>query len=144
MTQVPRTVLLRARLQSAQFVQSQKGPVHCLNNQVSQFNGGRTLQGSMNIAVIDGCSAYNKRHGVEFDGVSKPYGCLVDFRPPKVVLKKAAKFGATSTPGVFIGYTQHVGGKWAHDYLACPLEDFQIDNASHTCRIRIQNPRGNS
>ena len=80
-------------------------------------------------------SAYNKRHGVEFGGFSILYGCLVDFRPPNVVLKKAAKFCTTSMPGVFIGYIQHVGGKRAHDYLACPLEDFQIENASHTCRI---------
>ena len=90
---------------------------------------------SMNIAVIDGDSAYNTRHGVEFEGLSIPYGCLVDFRPPIVVLKKAAKFGTTSMPGFFIGYIQHVGSKWAHDYLACPLEDFQIEDASHTCRI---------
>ena len=90
----------------------------------------------MNTAVIDGDSAtIRKRHGVEFDGLSIPYGCLVDFRPPNVVLTKAAKFGTTSMPGVFVGYTQHVGGKWARDYLVCPLEDFQIENASHTCRI---------
>ena len=98
----------------------------------------------MNIAVIDGDSAYNKRHGVEFDRFSIPYGCLVDFRSPKMVLKKAATFGTTSMPGIFIGYTQHVGATWLHDYLICPLEDFQIENAPHTCRIRIQNPRGNS
>ena len=89
----------------------------------------------MNTAVVDGDSAYNKRHGAEFDGFYIPYGCLVDFRPPTVVLKKAAKFGTTSMPGIFTGYTQHVGGKWAHDYLVCPLEDFQIENASNTCRI---------
>ena len=77
----------------------------------------------------------NKRHGAEFDGLSIPFGCLVDFRHPTVLLKKAAKFGATSMPGIFTGYTQHVGGKWAHDYLACPLEDFQIENTSHTRRI---------
>ena len=74
----------------------------------------------MNVAVIDGDSACNKRHGVEFDGLSIPYGCLVDFWPPNVVLKKAAKFGTTSMPGIFLGYTQHVGGKLAHDYLVCP------------------------
>ena len=84
---------------------------------------------SMNTAMVDGDSAYNKCHGVEFDGLSIPYGCLVDFRPPNEVFKKAAKFGTTSMPGIFIGYTQHVGGKWAHDYLVCPLEDFQIENA---------------
>ena len=89
----------------------------------------------MNIAVIDGDSAYIKSHGVEFGGLSIPCGCLVDFRHPNVVLKKAAKSGTTSMPGFFTGHTQHVGGKWAHDYLVCPSEDFQIENASHTCRI---------
>ena len=68
--------------------------------------------------MVDGGSAYNKRHGVEFDGLSIYFGCLVDFRRPIVLLKKAAKFGATSMPGIFIGYSQHVGGKWAHDYVS--------------------------
>ena len=76
-----------------------------------------------------------KNHRVEFDGFSIPHGCLVDLRLPKVVLKKAAKFGTTPMPGIFIGYTQHVGGKRAHDYFVCPLEDFWVENASHTCRI---------
>ena len=79
---------------------------------------------SMNTAVVDGDSAYNKSHGVAFDGFSIPYGCLVYFRPPNKVLKKAAKFGTTSMPGISIGYAQHVGGKWAHDYLVCRLGDF--------------------
>ena len=52
-----------------------------------------------------------------------------------MVLKKAAKFGTSSVPGIFIGCIQHVGDKWAHDYLVCPLEDFGIENASHTCHI---------
>ena len=38
-------------------------------------------------------------------------------------------------PGIFIGCTQHVGGKWAHDYLVRPLGDFQIENSSNTRRI---------
>ena len=41
----------------------------------------------------------------------------------------------TSMPGIFIGYIQHVGGKWAHDYLVRPLEDSRIENAPQTCRI---------
>ena len=90
---------------------------------------------SMIIAVVDGDSAYNKCHGVAFDRFFIPYGCLVDFRPPNILLKKAAKFGTTSMPGILIGHIQHVGGKWAHDYLVCPLEDFQIENSINTCRI---------
>ena len=88
----------------------------------------------MNTAVVDGDSACDKRRGVAFDGLSIPYGCLVHFRPPNIVLKKAAKFGTTSMPGIFIGCTQHVGGKWAHDYLGCPLEDFQIESSTNTCK----------
>ena len=89
----------------------------------------------MNTAVVDGDSAYNKHREVAFDGFSIPYGCLVDFRPPNIVLKSAAKFGTPSMLGIFIGYTQHVGGKWAHDYLVCPLGNFQIENSINTCRI---------
>ena len=145
MTQVPRTVLSQTRLQNVQYVQSQKGPVHCKQSgfPVQWWPcAARCFYHSMDIAVVDGDSACNKRQGVEFDGFSIPYGCLVDFRPPNVVLKKAANFGTTSMPGIFIGYIQHIGGKWAHVYFACPLEDFQIENASHTCRIfRIREVR---
>ena len=95
----------------------------------------RCFRHSMNTAVVDGDSAHNKRHGVEFDIFFIPYGCVVGFRSPSVVLKKAAKLGTTSMPGISAGYNQHVRGKWAHDYLVCPLEDFQIENATHTCRI---------
>ena len=61
----------------------------------------------MNTAVVDGDSAYNQHHGVAFDGFSIPYVCIVGFRPANLVrtLKKAAKFGTTSMPGFFTGYT---------------------------------------
>ena len=73
-------------------------------------------------------------HSMDIAGLSIPYGYLVDFRPPNILLK-AATFGTTSMPGIFIGYTQHVGGKRAHDYFVCPLEGFQIENSIDTWRI---------
>ena len=39
---------------------------------------------SMHMAVVDGDSACNKGHGVAFDGLSIPYGCLADFRPTNI------------------------------------------------------------
>ena len=86
---------------------------------------------------------YSKRHGVEFDGFSIPDGRLLDFRPPDVVLKKDAKFCTISMPGMFIGYTQHVGGEWAHDYLVLSVGRFS-DRKRFTHMPYIQNLCGNS
>eukprot|EP00972_Heterocapsa_arctica_P025895 3811297-Heterocapsa_arctica.AAC.1 len=55
-----------------------------------------------------------------------PFGSLIDFTPPKVLLKDLAKFGKTTMPGVMLGYHVSVGGKWHGDYLVAPLQDFQI------------------
>ena len=46
--------------------------------------------------MVEGDSAYNKRHQEHFKGQSIPYGCLDDVRPPSVVLKNAAKYIHTS------------------------------------------------
>ena len=45
----------------------------------------------MNIAVVDGDSAYNKRHGAEFDGFSIPYGCLVGFSATQHSIEESRK-----------------------------------------------------
>ena len=77
---------------------------------------------ALNIILINGESAYNLRHQKgHFPGLHVPFGCLVDFRPPDIVLQKGAKFNKTSMPGLFLGYAQHVGGKWPKDYLVSPL-----------------------
>ena len=90
----------------------------------------------MNIKIDEGDSAYNRRHqSGQFKGLSIPFGSLIDFRPPEIVLQRFPKFHKKSLPGLFLGYAQHVGGRWPGDYLVSPLEDFQVDNQSRIARI---------
>ncbi len=91
---------------------------------------------SLNISVSDGDSAYNLRHGNgHFRGHKVPFGSLVDFRPPKVLLKQFPKFEKTTMPGILLGYHVGLGGKWKGDYLVTPLQDWQSENAGGTLRI---------
>ena len=91
---------------------------------------------SMNIVLSDGDSNYNKRFGNgHFTAKTAPFGCLVDFLPPTIVQQKTPKFAKKSLPGLFLGYAQHVGGRWAGDYLVTPLDDFQPTNTSRTVRV---------
>eukprot|EP00972_Heterocapsa_arctica_P048446 7142328-Heterocapsa_arctica.AAC.1 len=55
--------------------------------------------------MVDGDSAYNLRHGKgHFAGLKIPFGNLIDFRPPKTLVKEFPKFGKTSMPGIMFGY----------------------------------------
>eukprot|EP00972_Heterocapsa_arctica_P114083 16440647-Heterocapsa_arctica.AAC.1 len=91
---------------------------------------------SLNISLFNGDRAYNLRHGKgHFKGLKIPFGSLIDFRPPKVLLKEFAKFGKTSMPGVMLGYHVGLGGKWQGDYLVSPLEDFKSTNTGGNLRV---------
>ena len=71
---------------------------------------------SSNVAIIDGDSAYNKRHKQgRFKGQSFPFGALVDFAPQPDT--KIEAMGAKTLPGIFMGYHVHPGGLWSGDYL---------------------------
>ncbi len=66
---------------------------------------------AQNIDIVDGDSAWNKRHGQgQFDGRSIPFGCLVDFKPQPVVDKTMPKGMPDAIPGVFFGYKLNPGG----------------------------------
>ena len=68
-----------------------------------------------NIALMDGDSAYNKRHKKgHFLGLRIPFGALVDFMPQPDT--RVESIGAKTIPGVFLGYHVHPGGVWSGDY----------------------------
>eukprot|EP00972_Heterocapsa_arctica_P028172 4144613-Heterocapsa_arctica.AAC.1 len=74
---------------------------------------------SANISLKDGDSAYNVRHGEgHFKILKLPFGSLIEFRPPKTLLKDPPKSGKTTTsgkstmPGIMLGYHTNIGGKW--------------------------------
>eukprot|EP00972_Heterocapsa_arctica_P083756 12341974-Heterocapsa_arctica.AAC.1 len=63
---------------------------------------------SLNISLIDGACACDHPHGKgHLSGSKIPFGSLMGFRPPKVLLKDFTKFSKATMPGVMLGY--HVG-----------------------------------
>eukprot|EP00972_Heterocapsa_arctica_P037445 5511236-Heterocapsa_arctica.AAC.1 len=65
----------------------------------------------INFAIVDGDSAWNKRHkDVHFTGMQVPFEALSEFRPPKPIMEKLPKFAGTSIPGIFKGVLHVVWG----------------------------------
>ena len=83
-----------------------------------------------NTHVYDGDCAYRKRFGVWTKAQRIPFGALVDFRPPKKLLKQLPKFGSTGLPGIFLGYRTQPGGKWIGDYLVSPMCDWDMTKST--------------
>ena len=79
-----------------------------------------------NIRMVEGDSAWNKRHKQgHFKGDIIPFGALIDFRPPKPILSMFPKFEKRSLPGIFLGYHLMSGERFYGDYLVAPLQYFR-------------------
>ena len=64
---------------------------------------------SSNIVIVNGDSAYNRRHKQgRFKGMLIPFWSLVDFMPQPDT--KVESMGPKTIPGVFIGYHLNPGG----------------------------------
>ena len=83
---------------------------------------------SHNIEIVDGQSAYSKRHKHgQFKGKRIPFGARVDFLPPPTLQKQLPVFAPKAVPGVFLGWHMHPGGFWSKDYLVGYLPDFEAE-----------------
>ena len=54
-----------------------------------------------------------------------PFGCLVDFLPSLIFLRKFPKWGSKAQPGVLLSYNTRPGGVWNKEYVVAMLADFQ-------------------
>ncbi len=80
---------------------------------------------AQNTEVIDGDSAWHKRHAQgHFDGPAIPFGCLVDFKPQKEDAKLIDKGDPDTVPGVFLGYKLLPGGLWQGEFRVAALTEF--------------------
>ena len=78
-----------------------------------------------NVRVVDGESAWNKRHGKgHFGKPLIPFGARVNFLPRPDTVRAMPKFEPRSQPGILVGYRLHRGAIWAKDYLVFPLHYF--------------------
>ena len=69
-----------------------------------------------NIRMVEGDSAWNKRHKQgHFKGEIIPFGALIDFRPLKPILSMFPKFEKRSLPGIFLGYHLMSGERFYGD-----------------------------
>ncbi len=100
---------------------------------------------AQNIDIVNGDSAWNKRHGQgQFDGRSIPFGCLVDFKPQPVVDKNMPKGMPDAVPGVFFGYKLNPGGLFNNEYKVVDLRDFKdmdFSNWGNPHDVRVQTVR---
>ncbi len=81
---------------------------------------------SKNMAIVDGDSGYNRRHGKEhLKGEIYPIGALVDFMLQNDV--KLESIGNKTIQGVFIGYHVRAGGLWSGDYFVAEYAPFMKD-----------------
>ena len=93
-----------------------------------------------NIALVDGDSAYNKRHKTgHFKGFQFPFGALVDFMPQPDT--RVESIGAKTIQGVFVGYHIHPGGLWSGDYLVADLAPFRIDCDATRNKVKVHRIR---
>ncbi len=53
-----------------------------------------------------------------------PFGCLVNFLPSPIFLRKFPKWGTKAQPGVLLSYVTKPGGVWKGEYVVAILEDF--------------------
>ncbi len=66
---------------------------------------------AQNIDIVDGDSAWNKRHDhCNFEGPTIPFGCLIDFKPQPEAAELLPKGSPDSVPGIFLGSKLLPGG----------------------------------
>ena len=81
-----------------------------------------------NIEVVDGDSAWNKRHKQgHFKGDLFPFGSKVYFHPTPPKAKKQHKFEGKGKPGIFLRYFVKSGGHWTR---TCGYEVIDCDDLS--------------
>ncbi len=73
-----------------------------------------------NTAVVDGESAWQKRHGEHFRGKRIPFGAKVRYLPEGIPAEERAKFNPRMSDGIFAGWELQDGAKWAGAYLVLP------------------------
>jgi hypothetical protein len=85
-----------------------------------------------NIAMINGDSAWNKRHGKgHFTGPKWPFGCRVSFMPTPSKLKELPKGSPRMLVGLLVGYNLQPGGEWKGEFAIVPLTAFSSLSLAH-------------
>jgi len=79
-----------------------------------------------NVMMVDGDSAWNRRHGTgHFEGPKLPFGCTVDYLPKAETVKAMPKFDTRGIPGILVGDYLQPGGIWKGEYQVFPKEMFE-------------------
>ena len=79
-----------------------------------------------NIEVVDGDSAWNRRHDQgQWAGPVIPFGAKVWYRPTEHKAKQQRKFEPAARCGIFLGYHLLAGGIWKQNggMLVADLEE---------------------
>ena len=101
---------------------------------------GKHFCTSCNIGMIGDLkpedSSWYQRFGEVFPGLEIPLGALIDFRAPKNLKKKLARFGLNAIPGIFLGWHMLAGGRFSGRYNVAPLVECE-KRISGNCKQRL-------
>ena len=92
---------------------------------------------SVNPRAADGLSAWERHHGVAFDGLRIPFGSLIFYRPKKSELDSMAKFAPRTVPGLFVGWHTKPGYQFQGDYLVIALAAFKPTEADRARKFNV-------
>ena len=92
---------------------------------------------SVNPRAADGLSAWERHHGVAFDGLRIPFGSLIFYRPKKSELDSMAKFAPRTVPGLFVGWHTKPGYQFQGDYLVIALAAFRPTEADRARKFNV-------
>ena len=92
--------------------------------------------------LVDGMTPWRKRFGKNFTGPIIPFGAEVQYKPITTKDKdRLHKLGGKLLSGVFVGYSQQVGGGWSGDLLVIDWEELEnADNVSEVYIKRFAHP----
>jgi hypothetical protein len=118
---------VRAVMEGARTLLVQAGLPHCWWPFAMRF-----WCFAKNIAMINGDSAWNKRHGKgHFTGPRWPFGCRVSFMPTPSKLKELPKGSPRMLTGLLVGYNLQPGGEWKGEFAIVPLTAFSSLSLAH-------------
>ena len=88
--------------------------------------------------LSDGKTPYERPFGQPFEGLTIPFGSLVEYHP--ITAKDQSRvhqFGKEVLPGLFLGYALYVGRIWKGDVLVADLEELETMDASEIYSKRL-------
>ena len=81
--------------------------------------------------MADGKTAFEKRHGLKFEGPSNPFGTMVEYSPMTATdNSRIHQFGHKTLKGILLDCALRAGRGGSDDWMTAGFEDLQESEAS--------------